>query len=194
MSYHVYTTPGIILKRTNFGEANILLYILTLDFGLISASARSARLSSSKLKGALGDYTYVSVSCVKGKNGWRLTNVSEKENFYFGYPKYCHKTLSQISSFLLKMIVGEDSHPEIFRLVLSGFEFLKTLPESRMQAFEMLMVLRVLYFLGYVTLDSLSGQFLEEVNEWSDSLLEKISENKKEILEVINRAIKESQL
>src|SRR3954468_15203265 len=104
MSYHIYTTNGIILKRTPFGEANILLHILTEDFGLIMASARSARLSVSKLRTTLQEYSFVSVSCIKGKNGWKITNAVDKGNFYFEYPDYTHKVLAQISSVLLKMI------------------------------------------------------------------------------------------
>jgi recombinational DNA repair protein (RecF pathway) len=69
MSYHVYTTEGIILKRTPFGEANILLHIFTKDLGLIIASARSARLSVSKLRTALQEGSFVIISCVKGKGG-----------------------------------------------------------------------------------------------------------------------------
>ena len=130
MSYHIYTTDGIILKRTPFGEANILLHILTEDLGLIMASARSARLSVSKLRPALQEYAYVSVSCIKGKNGWKITNVVEKGSFYFDMPEHSHKVLAQVVWVLLKMIQGESVHPEIFQTVKSGFEFLKSLSEK----------------------------------------------------------------
>src|SRR3989344_1897416 len=140
MSYHIYTTEGIILKRTPFGEANVALHILTEHFGLIIASARSARLSVSKLRPALQEYTLGSVSCVKGKNGWKVTNVVERGNFFFEYPKYCHRTLAQISSVLLQMITGESPHPEIFQTVKTGFEFLKSLKEADISSLETLMV------------------------------------------------------
>lgn len=194
MSYHIYTTDGIILKRTPFGEANILLHILTEDLGLIIASARSARLSSSKLRSALQEYCYVSISCVKGKNGWKITNVVEKGSFFFEYETHFHKTVSQVASVLLQMIPGESPHPEIFQTIKTGFEFLKSLSEKDISNFETLIVLRVLYQLGYVVKNSDTEVFLVDMVEWNESLLEKISKNKIDIVGLINKALKESHL
>ena len=39
MSYIIYQTEGVILSKTNFGEADKLFYIFTEQFGLIRASA-----------------------------------------------------------------------------------------------------------------------------------------------------------
>ncbi len=194
MSYHIYTTDGIILKRTPFGEANIVLHILTADFGLIIASARSARLSSSKLRPALQEYADVSVSCVKGKNGWKITNVVEKGSFFFEYETHLHKTVSQVVSVLLKMIQGEFPHKEVFQTIKSGFEFLKSLGNGDISNFETLIVLRVLYQLGYVVKDSVTEVFLKDTAGWNDSLLQKISENKINVVSLINKALKESHL
>ena len=193
MSYHIYTTDGIILKRTGFGEANILLHILTSDFGLIMASARSARLSSSKLRGSLQEYASISVSCIKGKNGWKITNVIDKGSLYFDYPKSTHKVLAQISAVLLQMIQGESPNKEIFKLVQSGFEFLKT-TEENLETFEILMMLRILFELGYVAKGSETEVFLKDNSEWNKELFQKITLNKKPIVGLINKALKESHL
>ena len=194
MSYHIYTTDGIILKRTTFGEANILLYILTSDLGLIIASARSARLSSSKLRSALQEYTLISVSVVKGKNGWKITNVVEKESLFFDYPTYSHKVLSQIAFILLKMIPGESPHKEIFQTIKSSFEFLKLLPEKDISTFEIIVVLRILNQLGYVENDREVDLFLKDKEKWDNLILEKASQNRKIIISTINKALKESHL
>lgn len=194
MSYHIYTTEGIILKRTPFGEANILLHILTQDLGLIMASARSARLSLSKLRPALQEYAYVSLTCIKGKNGWKITNVVEKGSFYFGYPEHTHKVLSQIASVLLKMIQGESPNKEIFEIVKTGFKFLGETKENDIQGFEMLIVLRILYKLGYVVEDKATNLFLKDLSHWSSNILEEVSQNKKDIVSLINKALRESHL
>lgn len=194
MSYHIYTSDGIILKRTPFGEANILLHILTEDLGLIIASARSARLSASKLRSALQEYAHISVSCVKGKNGWKVTNVVEKGSFFFEYEEYLHKTVSQVAFLLLKMIQGETPHPEIFQTVKTGFEFLKNVSEKDILNFETLTVLRVLFQLGYVVRDSVTEIFLKNTVEWNNELLEKVGENKTNIIGIINKALTESHL
>lgn len=194
MAYHIYTTDGIILKRTPFGESSISLYILTETLGLIIGSARAVRLSSSKLRPALQEYSHIIVSCIKGKNGWKITNVLEKESFFFGYPIFTHKVLSQISSVLLQMIPGESPHPEVFKTTRSGFEFLKTVKEKDIPSFEILMVLRILYQLGYVVKNLETGNFLNDLEKLDSSILEKIHMNKERLVGVINKALKESHL
>ncbi len=194
MSYHIYTTDGIILKRTPFGEANILLHILTRDLGLIMASARAARLSVSKLRPALQEYAHVSVSCIKGRNGWKVTNAVEKESFFYDSPEYSRRVLSQVTIVLLQMIQGESPHKEVFETIVSGFEFLKSMSEKDVTNFETLAVLRILRELGYVVSDSGTSAYFEDMSEWNPDLLEKIGENKKNIVAVINKALKESHL
>lgn len=194
MSYHIYTTDGIILKRTIFGEADILLHILTSDLGLITAGARSARLSSSKLRPVLQEYTLISVSCIKGKNGWKITNVVEKNNFYFNCPKFSNKVLSQVVFLLLKMIPGESPHKEIFQIVKSGFDSLLNLSEKHLLNFETLIVSRILHQLGYVESDKDIDVFLKNKEEWGETLLEVVDKNRKKIILIINKALKESQL
>lgn len=194
MSYHIYTTDGIILKRRSLGEADIILYILTYDFGLIIASAKSARLSSSKLSSALQEYSHVSVSCIKAKNGWKVTNVIEKGNYYFGVPDYTHKVLAQVSSVLLKMIQGELPNQEVYKIVKSGFEFLKSIQKENVECFEVLIVLRILKELGYVVVDSNTDVFLKNNEEWSIKILEEISNEKLLMINLINKALKESHL
>ncbi len=194
MSYHIYTTEGIILKRTPFGEANILLHVLTSDFGLIMASARSARLSASKLRPALQEFSFVTLSCIKGKNGWKITNVAQKDSFYFGLEEYTHRVLSQVTTVLLKMIQGESPSRGLFQTVKSGFEFLKNIEKENIPNFEMLIILRILYKLGYVVSNRLTSIFLKDLEEWNSNILKNISENKKDIVDVINRGLKESHL
>ena len=194
MSYHIYTTDGIILKRATFGEADILLYVLTRDLGLVIASARSARLAVSKLRPALQEYAHVSISVIHGKSGWKITNVVEKNNFYFDVPEQNKKVLARIASVLLREIAGESPHPEIFQTTVSGFQFLKSVTEKNISNFETLAVLRILSGLGYVVSDTDTEIFLKEPNIWSLELLEKISAKKLALVGIINKALKESQL
>jgi recombinational DNA repair protein (RecF pathway) len=194
MSYHIYTTDGIILKRTAFGEANVMLYVLTKDLGLIIASAKSARLSSSKLRPALQEFEEVSISCIKGKNGWKITNVISKGSFFFNYPVYAHKVMGQIVFVLLRTITGELPHPEIFETVITGLVFLKKVEEENISNFEALVVLRILYELGYVARSENTDFYLQDLTNWNEDLLDKMKEGRLSIVTVINKAIKESHL
>ncbi len=150
MSYHIHTTDGIVLKRTPIGEANILVYILTRDLGLIMASVQGARVVSSKLRYGLQEYSNVSISCIQAKNGWKVVGATAQGNFYFEYNPTAQRIIAQIVSLLLKLIPDEEIHPEIFEIIETGFEKLKTLTEVEVKDFECICVLRILYHLGYV--------------------------------------------
>lgn len=194
MSYHVYTTDGLILRRTPFGEANVVLHILTKDFGLIIASAQGVRLPKSKLCSVLQEYALITVSCVKGKNGWKITNAVEKENLYFSYPEYTRKVMSQIVSVLMKMIPGESRHPEIYDVVVSALTFLKSTTKDEINNFEILLMLRILYLLGYVGNDEKTKVLLDNTNEWKAEIFEIVKLNKANIVFLINKALRESHL
>ncbi len=194
MSYHIYTTEGIILKRTPFGEANVLLHILTEDLGLIIASARSARLTVSKLRPALQEYSLVTISCVNGKNGWKVTNVSVKENSFFNQPQYARRVVAQVSSVLLKMIQGEDPHKEVFQIAKSGFEYLKYVSEEKIKNFEILIVLRIMFELGYVAKTEELNVFLSFLEEWNMDILQKVESQNKFLVALINKGLSESHL
>jgi DNA repair protein RecO len=199
MSYHIYSTDGIVLKRTPFGEANIVVHILTRDLGLIIASAQSARLSSSKLSSALTEYSLVSLSVIKAKRGWKVTDARAKENFYFAET---HETnfrltrvmLAQISSFLLKMMPGEEPHHHIFETVLSGFNFLSAVSDSDIKNFEFIIVLRILYHLGYVAKNSEMEIFLTDTTAWTSALLAEAHTTRATLIHIINNGLKESHL
>jgi DNA repair protein RecO len=194
VSYHIYTTNGIILKRTPFGEANILVHVLTEDLGLIMASAQAARKAVSKLRSGLQEYSFVSISCVKGKNGWKATTVREKSNFFFPATNECRRVVAQVGAVLLKMIPGEAPHPEIFHTVLSGLTVMHDLPEKLVSNLEILLVLRLLYHLGYVVSDAKTKIFLENMTDWNDNLLEQVLPQKIDLVSVINKALEASQL
>ena len=72
---HIYTTKAIIVKSAPVGEANKLYFLLTHDLGFIKASAQGVRLSKSKLKGHLEEFSLILLSVVKGKEIWRITSV-----------------------------------------------------------------------------------------------------------------------
>lgn len=195
MGYHIYTTDGIILKRKAFGEADVVLYVLTSDLGLISASAKSARLFLSKLRPALQDYSLSSISCIKAKNGWKITNALEKENFFFSSNIYHHRVLSQIVSLLIKMIPGESPQKEIFETVKTGFKFLRELKEDKeIESFEILLVLRILDELGYIGQNEEIKGFTAHSVRWDKEILNNVQKSKKVIVLAINKALKESHL
>lgn len=193
MSYHIYTTDGIILKRKNFGEGNVFLYLLTKDLGLIIASAQSVRSHKSKLSSSLVDYSLVTVSCVKGKNGWKITNAAVRENFFFGSSLFAQNLLAQLSFVLIKMMPGEDVHKEIFDLIYESFSFLKYLLKENSSDFECVVMLRLLYHLGYVAKNESIEKFLLN-DDLNQEVFVGVNNDRTNIINIINKGLKESHL
>jgi DNA repair protein RecO (recombination protein O) len=77
----MYTTEGIILKRTDFGEADSLFTVYTRDFGKIRARAQGIRKENAKLKGHLEPFSLSLIAFVNGKNGFRITGASLLQYF-----------------------------------------------------------------------------------------------------------------
>lgn len=191
MSYHIYTTEAIVLKRKTFGESDTVLYLLTKDLGLILASAKSSRSSKSKLKSGLQEYTLLTLSTVKGKNGWKVTNTKTEKNFFFELSKEGQKVLARISVFLMKIIAGELPDNKIFETVKQSLLVLKDVEKKMIVNFEILLVLRLLYHLGYVA-DLKTKKYLN--SDWGREALLSIEKEKAHLVGIINKAMKESQL
>ncbi len=192
MSYHVYTTDGIILKRTAFGEANVVLHILTRDHGLIIASAQAVRMVNSKLNSALQEYSHTLLSCIKGKNGWKIINSASKENFFFPLSIKKQQIVARVASVLVQMLPGEEIHPAVFEVVCGGYTELVT-QDKFLKELEALLIARILYHLGYIGLKENTLEFVSTYG-WGGDVLEKVEKNKLLIISHINKAFKESQL
>ena len=72
----MYSTEGIILKRTDIGEADSLFSIYTKEFGKVRARAQGVKKEDAKLKGHLEPLNMSAITFVLGKNGERLTHAS----------------------------------------------------------------------------------------------------------------------
>ncbi len=76
-----YKTKGIIIKRTNLGEADKILTIFTPNLGKVSAVARGVRKTTSKLGGHLELFCSIDLILAKGRNMDVVTSV--QKNYHF---------------------------------------------------------------------------------------------------------------
>src|SRR3989344_3076847 len=60
-------TKGIVLSRTNFGEADRILTVLTPDFGKLRLMAKGVRKEASKLAGGIELFSISHITFIKGK-------------------------------------------------------------------------------------------------------------------------------
>jgi len=77
----VYKTEGIVLKRTNLGEADCIITLYTPDIGKVRAVAKGARKPKSKLGGHLDLLTQSSLLLARGQNLDIITQSQTIQSF-----------------------------------------------------------------------------------------------------------------
>lgn len=161
MSYHIYTTPGIVLRQWPLREADRVYTVLTRDLGLIRASAGGVRKEESKLRGALEPFSLSLVSLVKGKEYWRITSAVFEKNISTDF--------AQPLSLLEKLVRGEEKHPELFDAVreIVGVTMINHSEEEK-ELLEIKLVSEMLYHLGYMNKEDLNldkKSLIKAINE-----------------------------
>ena len=139
MSYHIYTTRGIVLSERPVREADRIYNILTRDFGLIHATALGSRKSTSKLRGHIEPFSLSHISLVRGKEHWRATSAEYIRNI----PRT--PSIARPLSLAEKLIQGEVSHPELFDAI-----------EKYLESDEITLVSIILFHLGYLKEEDLN--------------------------------------
>ena len=165
MSYHIYTTKGIVLSERGIGEADRIYSILTRDLGKLHVKAIGVRKSVSKLRGNIEPFTISSISFVKGKDYWRLISAQALQNIS------ATPAVAGPLSLLDKLVQGEEPNPELFDVI----EQFAINTDQNDDMFETCLVSQILYHLGY----------LKE----ADLILDK-----KELIKAINKGIEASHL
>lgn len=167
MSYHIYTTKGLVLRKSDLREADRIYSILTRDLGLIQATAMGVRKGESKHRGSLEPFIISSISLVRGKEHWRITSAESLQSI----PN--REEIARPLALLEKLVQGEAPNLELYDAVESALWPTPSVDQGEM--FEIHLVARILFHLGY----------LKE----TDLLLEK-----KDLVTAINEGLRESHL
>jgi DNA repair protein RecO (recombination protein O) len=77
-----FQTEAIILRRTNYGEADRILSLITPQNGKLSAIAKGVRKSKSKLAGGLEPFATTNLTIVEGRGEMGLITSARLIHFY----------------------------------------------------------------------------------------------------------------
>ncbi|HKX24570.1 MAG TPA: DNA repair protein RecO [Candidatus Saccharimonadales bacterium] len=123
-----FRTEAIILRRTNYGEADRILNLLTPERGKLSAIAKGVRKSKSKLAGGLELFATCDVTIMQGKSDMGTVSSARLVKFYGDILKDYDRM--QLAYELIKMVnratetVGES---EFYYLLRDGMVYLNEL-------------------------------------------------------------------
>jgi DNA repair protein RecO len=193
MAYHIYTTKGFVLSSRPSREADKIYSILTEELGLVHARGRGVRHEKSKLRGPLEPYSLSTVSLVRGQDIWRITGSTLEESLSRGVlGKEMHLAFSRILSLVERLVAGEESHKELYSVLEEALQYVLNSRSVQVGSFEVIVVLRILYHLGYVSSQDVRKEYLSA--PISGSLFEEAENDKKMLIELINLGLKSSNL
>lgn len=120
-----YRTKGIVIKKTDYAEADRLLTIFTSSLGKVRAIAKGVRRTSSKMGGHLEIFNVVDLMLAQGRNLETVTSVNTIHNFSNicgSLNKTCRAYY--ILEILDKLTPDEHKDTRIFNLCVKTFQIL----------------------------------------------------------------------
>lgn len=192
MSYQIYTTQALVIKRIPY-DANVSYLLYTKEMGLISALATGVRKSESKLRYALQEYSLCEVSLVKGRHTWRLTSAVLETNLYLATSAgSAREVIARICTQIVRLVAGQEKDEQLFESLTCGLRELAVAPLELVSSLEILVMLRMLRILGYVSEveDSICLPYIS----YSEDVIHQITQSKQTFVAHINKGLRESQL
>ena len=119
-----FKTKGIIIKRSNYSEADRILTIFTENLGKIRVNAKGVRKIKSRLAGSLELFCLTSFVIIEGRNLDIVTGAVIEKCFFDlrnNYPKT--QKAFYLGELTDKLTEENDPHKEIFNL-LAAFGYL----------------------------------------------------------------------
>lgn len=118
-------TPGLIIKETNIGENDKLLYILTKEHGIIRAFADGVRRMKSKNSAATSLLCYSDFTLYQNRDTYKVGHSAPIEMFFDLRYHLEELSLAQYFCEMALRLTPEEFEPtEILRLLLNSLYFL----------------------------------------------------------------------
>ena len=145
-----FRTDGAVLKTSPTGEADLVVFILTRERGLIRAFARGARSPRSRLHAGAVPFGYSDMDLTEKNGVYYLNAAGLKETFYDLRLSLPRLTLAQyFCEVLLKTATEGSSDPDVLRLFLNAL-FLLSADKKPMQLIKSVFELRYAALSGFM--------------------------------------------
>lgn len=156
-------TAAIVLRRTNYGEADRILSIITPSGNKLSVIAKGVRRPKSKLAGGLELLAVCDITFMKGRGDLGLITSSRLRTFY-GNILQQYERMETAYSFIKRINTAAETvnEPEFYQILHTGLESLNNLSiDWRVTELWFLLQLRVLLGHGVNLTTDITGARLE---------------------------------
>ena len=163
MAYATYTTEALVCGSRDSYTSDRSYLLFTKEAGMLWATARSVREEKSKQRCALQDFSFIRVSLVKGRSGWRIGSVEAVSNPFMKASSRSERAyVSSILSLLRRYIHGEQQMHTVFSDVKAAL--MNDTFKLNQDVAQSLFTARLLYVLGYISKNELTSPVLEAVD------------------------------
>ncbi len=144
-----YRTTGLVLGRSNFGEADRIITFLTPDHGKLKLVARGVRKIKSRLGGHLEPFGFVELMCAPGRGQLDVITSAQLQSYYpqltedYGRLARAH----MVAQLLSGLATEGQPQPEVYRLAHEVYAALAT--TDQLSLLELYVKLRLLDIIGY---------------------------------------------
>ncbi len=114
----VYSTEAIVLRRTDFGEADRILTLFTPSYGKVRAIAKGARRTTSRLAGHLELFTRTQMLLATGRDLDVVTQAEARERLDGLREDRWHATAAfYVAELVDRFLEDADPHPRLYASV-----------------------------------------------------------------------------
>ncbi|MCL5783790.1 MAG: DNA repair protein RecO [Patescibacteria group bacterium] len=190
----VFSTEGIIVKRSNFGEADRILTIVTPFKGKIKVIAKGVRRITSRRGGNVELLNHVKLQIFQGKAvpvGRQGLDILTEAESLETFPKIKGELIlsaygSHIAELADRLLPEEQTNPQAYNLLVVVLSLLENNPR---QIFIRSFEVKLLTVLGFWSLDEVDTspqvkEILQKLQVLSWEEIEKMDINKQQALEL----------
>jgi DNA repair protein RecO (recombination protein O) len=162
-------TKGIILTRTNFGEADRIITFITPDYGKVRAIAKAVRKSKSKLAGGIELFSVSELGLINGRGEIRTLIHSRLITHYGNIVKNLERTQLAYELMRITNKATEDAaESEYFNLLNEGLAALDD-HDINIQIIETWFYMRLLKMTGHGPnlYEDIAGNKLDSKNTYN---------------------------
>ena len=115
-----YTDQGVVIKRSNFGEADRIITLFTQSHGKVTVIARGVRKPTSKRAGSIELFNLIKASFIKGRG--ELDTLGEVQSLatFPSWRKHLGRVnlAYQLAEVIDKLTPDHQPHPGVFVILL----------------------------------------------------------------------------
>lgn len=170
MSDYIKTT-GIVIKRTNYKDADKILTMLTQELGKISCKAKGIRKITSKKRSHLEPGSIATIYLIKTYDRYLITQANSIYNIKLSETDYdVTLYLYSILEITDKLIPNDDPNPINFRLLKKALELFNQTPTKGLVLGYLIKLMKIN---GFYTKSEFID-FYEQMNLKNPELMKKI--------------------